>query len=316
MRPISSTLNGHSLQPTSLVRLTICVVLVACGAVPEADEIPDSSSAADVPEGVPLPKPLEGEEDHGWLFEPGAESLRKAIVHRDQMPDATRLGGPPLPPDLLEGPPASSARWQYFGPNSYPYGGRVSGLAYAPSNSAVRYLATAGGGVWRSRDSGATWTATTDSLPQLETSSIAVDPTNPDIVYVGTGNFDDKLVRYSLGILKTTNGGSTWTRLLPEAGDTAVSAIVIDPANPRIITATAGWGVAKIGYIWRSTDAGTTWTRAADGLSDNWSDIEIGAKSSNGVRYYYAVGGTSWLRSADRGANWEWMSMGTGRTSC
>ncbi|HKQ71025.1 MAG TPA: hypothetical protein VJT73_16880, partial [Polyangiaceae bacterium] len=213
------------------------------------------------------------------------------------------------PDGFLAAPPLATSQWQFIGPSKLPLSGRVNGVAYAPSNASIRYLASATGGVWKTTNGGTTWVPKSDMLSTLETTSVAVHPTDPDTVYVGTGDFDGQRPRYSLGIIKSTDGGNTWTQLdLPSsdlyATSNGIRAIVIDPENPQIVTATSGNGVNGLGYIWRTTDGGTSWSAFSPGV---WSDLEIGAReTATGIRYYYAV---RWdesgvWRSADRGASW------------
>src|SRR6266567_325762 len=101
------------------------------------------------------------------------------------------------------------------GGNGSPYSaGRVAALAVDPRNANVAYMGASGGGVWKTTDGGQNWTPLTDDQASLSTGSIALAPSNPDIVYVGTGeqnNSGDSY--YGAGVLKSTDGGATWTQL-------------------------------------------------------------------------------------------------------
>src|SRR5206468_9545966 len=91
--------------------------------------------------------------------------------------------------------------------------GRVAALAVDPRDPKVVYMGAAGGGVWKTTDGGQHWTPLTDDQPSLATGAIALAPSNPDIVYVGTGeqnNSGDSY--YGAGVLKSTDGGATWTQ--------------------------------------------------------------------------------------------------------
>ena len=111
-----------------------------------------------------------------------------------------------------------SANWTLIGPkptgggSSVQTAGRVNAVAIDPRDNNTVYIGAAEGGVWKTTDGGANWTSLTDSEVSLANGSIAIDPQNPDTVYVGTGeeNFAQDAY-YGAGILKSTDGGQTWT---------------------------------------------------------------------------------------------------------
>ena len=101
-------------------------------------------------------------------------------------------------------------------PGSLSVSGRVYAIAINPTNSNQLFAATGGGGVWRSNDAGADWSPLTDSQSTLFTGAIAVAPSNPNVIYAGTGN--PTVVTYAYtghGILKSSDGGATWSILGP-----------------------------------------------------------------------------------------------------
>ena len=236
------------------------------------------------------------------------------------------VGVNPRPPAQITPPP--SARWEFIGPRNLPvpytiyYGpsgsatsGRVNGLAFAPNDPNTLYLAAAGGGIWKTTNGGTNWTPLGDAFPFLQTTSVAVHPTNPDTVYVGLGDHhgqDD--VGYSRGIMRSTDGGASWTNVgRTQMSGQPVSAIVIDPENPSIVTASTGHGTGTT-YLWRSVDAGTTWARAKIGTADaagTWNDLEAGVMNANtGVRLYWAARqGVGVYVSSDRGATWSQVTV-------
>jgi photosystem II stability/assembly factor-like uncharacterized protein len=231
----------------------------------------------------------------------------RAAEHRDQMAGAFF--------------PVSSPRWEFIGPRNAlpPYrtyfgtaavSGRVNAVAYDPINANVYYMGAPQGGVWKPTDGGLTWQPLTDYWQFLQVACIAVHPTNPNILYVGTGDFQGWMRPFSQGIMRSTDGGQTWQQLGATVfGNRCVSDILIDPENPSIIVACTGWGpyYGVAGDIWRSTDGGETWTRVSS-VSAIWSNLAISARDpSTGVRYYYAVGHGNpgrLLRSSDRGQTW------------
>jgi len=142
---------------------------------------------------------------------------------------------------------------------------------------------------------------------------VAVHPTDPNIVYIGAA---------SGGLWKTTDGGSTWENLSNDFGSNTFGAIAIDPNNPDVIYAGTGevfaGGVCNI-YdgrgLYKSTDAGATWTHITDGfgLITQFGDIEVSAHNSNiviaalGTGYYYSrsfLDNKGVWRSEDAGLTW------------
>src|SRR6185312_9528530 len=123
------------------------------------------------------------------------------------------------------------------------YSGRVTGVAPDPTNANVIYISTAGGGVWKTLNGGISWSPLTDSQSTLSMGAIAVSPSNPNVVYAGTGetHFSGDSF-YGTGILKSINGGATWTLLqgnpgLNEFYRKTISRIAVDPATPSIVYA-------------------------------------------------------------------------------
>jgi len=243
--------------------------------------------------------------------------------------DRNRLPASTVGAQRRRGPVSAQALepvpWEYVGPNSLsvPYrifygqgtlSGRVSDVAYDPGANGTYWVASAGGGVWKSVDSGQTWSFLSAGWPALETSCVTVHPTNGNIAYVGTGDFHGVGGYYGFGIMKTTDGGQSWTNVgSAQFGDMSVSDIVVDPENPLIVVASTGRGRGGQGKVWRSLDGGTTWS-AVIPTQRNWTGLSVGALE-DGNRYYWATGNGSasevW-RSADRGATWTKLGLGLG----
>lgn len=208
-----------------------------------------------------------------------------------------------------------SGKWKFVGPNNLntpyvtyygvrPSSGRVNAIAYDPTNTKIIYVGAPQGGVMKSTDGGLTWSAIGDNWGYNTVSAIAVDPKNPTTIYAGTGDFQGMVGAYTMGVMKSTDGGVSWTNLgRASFGTTAVSGIVIDPANSANIVITTGRGPDGIGRVWRSTNAGQSWT-AAINVQDSWSSLSFAAADSSGKRSLYAVGGSNLYRSDDSGATW------------
>ncbi|MBI4474981.1 MAG: hypothetical protein HY646_20105 [Acidobacteria bacterium] len=125
-------------------------------------------------------------------------------------------------------------------------------LAVDPRNDSVLYAATPGGGIWKSEDGGDTWIPRFDSAPRPQVCSLTIDPRNPDIVYVGTG--DDESPRPGQGIGRSSDGARGWV-FSARFTSQPVCALAVDPADTRRIFAGSAEG------LFVSADAGTSWNK-------------------------------------------------------
>jgi photosystem II stability/assembly factor-like uncharacterized protein len=279
-------------------------------------------------------------------FREGGEARKPGIGEpMDEIPGLDALGGylqwlryRAYPDDILDlrgyeelvraraaqmgqNPPRSS-QWEYMGPTNLnipyriyyglrPINGRVSALAFHPTQPGTFYKGS-DGGVWKTTDFGASWTPLTDHWPSLEVSSLAIDPVDPNIIYAGTGDH-----HYSsfggFGIMKSTDGGQTWSQKgLSVLGNAAVSAIAIHPDDPNIVFATSGNGGGNPGKILRSTDRGETWSQVV-AVTTNYCGVSIGAGSGSG-RTVWAIGAGApprLFKSTDNGNNWTALTLPT-----
>ncbi len=258
------------------------------------------------------------------------QALRNAKKHVAQMPTG-RIGG--FGSAGFMGPAViTGSGWSYLGPNNLtspynifygtpPLSGRVSCVAYDPTNADVMYAGSGGGGLWKSTNGGLNWTCISDVTPWVYAAvdTIAIDPKNHNTLYVGTGDFDGFFDGYNQGIMKSTDGGTTWTNLatnVPGIYDLAVSHIVIDPSNDQIVTCTTGRGSyggpnEGAGNIWRSTDGGSTWTSASL-TSTDYCALDISIPNSGGNVTYWALGSATVqggpglvYNSTNHGATWN-----------
>jgi photosystem II stability/assembly factor-like uncharacterized protein len=166
---------------------------------------------------------------------------------------------------------STSTTWQSLGPNLeaneiLPGIGRVNCVEFHPTNPDIMWAGTPAGGIWKTTNGGESWFALADDLPVLGVSSIAVNPNDPDVIYIATGDRDraSSLSSFgarlqgdskSIGLLKSIDGGSAWINILSaeQGEDVHLSEVLIDPNNSnRIIAATSSG-------IFVSTDAGSSW---------------------------------------------------------
>ena len=142
--------------------------------------------------------------------------------------------------------------------------GRITDLAMHPKNNKIVYAATAGGGVWKSNNGGASYTSIFDDYIQ-SIGCIAIDPSKPDQnIWVGTGEtWTRNSVSMGDGIYKTTDGGQNWKNMgLPKSD--RISSIIIDPSNSNIVwvgVLGALWGDSDERGIYKTIDGGTTWQK-------------------------------------------------------
>ena len=159
-------------------------------------------------------------------------------------------------------PVASSIAFRQIGPAIS--GGRVSAVAGVPGQNVTYYVGTADGGVFRTTNGGTTWTAEFQHQPVLSIGALAVDPTNAEVVWAGTGEGNVRNnVSFGDGVYKSTDGGAHWTHL-GLAGTLQIPRIVIDPRDPNTVFVAAmgnPWKDSPDRGVYRTTDGGKTWQK-------------------------------------------------------
>lgn len=160
-------------------------------------------------------------------------------------------------------------------------------LLAAPSDPQRLYMSTDGNGIFRSADGGSTWSPA-GGTPPNHGYGLAVDPTDPSVVYAGGSH----------KLMKSTDGGSTWSDITGTLPNTWYMEIVVDPTSHQTVyLASQGWGVYK------STDGGVTWAAANNGLSndvvnalllDPWTHSTLYAGTSSGGIFRSTDGAATW----------------------
>ena len=200
----------------------------------------------------------------------------------------------------------ATSSWQPVGPQTHTNTGswssgqgRVNVVYVDPNNANIIYVGTPAGGIWKSIDAGTNWTSLSDKLPQIGVSGIVTDPSNSNIVYIATGD-KDASDTYSVGIFKSTNGGSTWntTGLSFTNTTTRASDIYIHPTNSNIL-----WVATNVG-LFKTINAGVTWTNV---LAGNIKDIKLKPEDPNTI---YAVTPTDFHKSTDGGTTFARITSG------
>ena len=179
---------------------------------------------------------------------------------------APAAGSPQAPPAKAD-PAAEAARsvpelrdveYRALGPAR---GGRVDRVAGVPGDPRTYYAATAASGVWKSVDGGTTWKPIFDHERVATAGSIAVAPSDPNVVYVGTGEANIRGdVQEGDGIYKSTDAGRTWTHVWTERGQ--IGTVIVHPSNPDIAFAAVlgrAFGPNPERGVYRTLDGGRTW---------------------------------------------------------
>lgn len=176
-----------------------------------------------------------------------------------------------------DAPDYGNLKWRSVGPALS--GGRVSAVAGTPQDDQLYYVGTAGGGVWKSSNGGATWDPVFDKEPVAAIGAVAIDPTNENVVYVGTGESNPRNdVSYGDGLYKSVDGGKTWAKI-GLAGTRHIARIAIDPQHPAHVVVGALGDVFADSTdrgVYVTFDAGKTWTKTLYiGRSSGASDIAM-----------------------------------------
>jgi photosystem II stability/assembly factor-like uncharacterized protein len=208
--------------------------------------------------------------------------------------------------------------WRPRGPSPINSGGRddnglTTAIAVHPGDSQIAYVGTAGGGVWKTGDGGATWRPLFDRQASLaigEPAALAIDPNDADVIYAGTSGRGRVSPQRQAGLFKSTDGGASWVLLGSgyPPGNTGnalnfatalINVIIVDPANSAVVYLAASTGV------WRSTDGGQNWKLGTGSVGDARS-LVLDRTSPAGARILYAgLSGQGVVQSTDGGQSWS-----------
>lgn len=172
--------------------------------------------------------------------------------------------------------------------------GRVSHMAYHPTDSNVLFAVSSSGGVFKTANEGVTWNPISDDLPPTYCASIVINPLNPNVMYLGTGDANYGY-RGGYGVWKTTDGGETWFQSTTGIGNKLVSYIRITPGDTTTLVAACADG------IYKSKDAGASWIKKTT-TSVSYRDLHYQPGDSN---ILYSASNTRFYRSFDNGESWS-----------
>lgn len=169
----------------------------------------------------------------------------------------------------------SGLQWRALGPAMM--SGRVGDIAVHPHNKAHWYVAVCSGNVWETRNAGVTFRPIFDDQGSYSIGCVSIDPTNPNVVWVGTGeNNSQRSVSYGDGVYKSLDGGRSWKNMgLKESMH--IAEVLVHPQNGDIVYVAAMgplWGPGGDRGLYKTTDGGETWTKVLD-ISENTGVVSI-----------------------------------------
>src|SRR5437867_9919727 len=175
----------------------------------------------------------------------------------------------------------SGLRWRMIGPFR---AGRVNAVSGVIGQRETFYFGSVGGGVWKTMNAGRTWTPIFDSASSASIGAIAVAQSNPNVVYVGTGEADMRdSIQFGDGMCKSTDAGKTWQHIGLE-NSRQIGRIIVDPKNSNILFVAAlghAYGASPDRGVYRSRDAGATWQKVLFKNDDVGAiDLNFDPKSS------------------------------------
>ncbi len=204
--------------------------------------------------------------------------------------------------------------------------GRIADIAIHPDNNNIWYVAVGSGGVWKTINSGVTWSPVFDSQPVYSIGCVSIDPNNPSTVWVGTGeDVGGRHVGLGDGIYRSTDGGQHWKNMGLKSSE-HIARIIIHPENPDVIYVAAQgplWTKGGERGVYKSSDGGENWKRvlgddewtgATDLVIDprdpDWMYAATWQRHRNVAAYMGGGPGSGLHRSKDGGETWEKLSRG------
>lgn len=277
----------------------------------EDDDDHDGGPHGDHPGEAQHFRNLQLQDDDGKIPVDGLQKAREQVerMRARQQKKAVAAGKP----GGLEIAGINPGVWAWLGPGNI--GGRIRSIVISPADSNSIWVGSVSGGIWHTTDAGVGWTPVNDFMSNLAVSTMVINPTNPNIMYAGTGEgytldqtgngFTPDAQRGD-GVFKSTDAGITWTQL--PSTNTAnpavcpiapcpwwfVNRLTISPDGSTILAGTESG-------IMQSVDGGTTWTRRNAGLT-RYPDIDFDPSSSQRA---VAAGYTASVFSTDGGQTWQ-----------
>jgi photosystem II stability/assembly factor-like uncharacterized protein len=240
-----------------------------------------------------------------------------ATMGRSQEPE-------PKPADPMSAATFSGLKLRLLGPALT--SGRVVEFAIHPNDRSHYFVAAASGGVWKTTNSGTTWTPVFDNEGSYSIGTVVLDPKDPQVVWVGTGeNNSQRSVGYGDGVYRSEDGGKSWKNMGLKSSE-HIGRMIIDPRNSNVVYVAAQgplWGPGGDRGLFKTTDAGKTWKKVLS-ISENTGvtdvlldprnpDILIAAAYQRRRHVWTLINGgpeSALYRSTDAGATWTKLKTG------
>jgi photosystem II stability/assembly factor-like uncharacterized protein len=204
--------------------------------------------------------------------------------------------------------------------------GRVADFAVTPGARHRYFVAVASGGVWKTENAGTTWQPVFDDEGSYSIGCLAMDPSNPNVLWVGTGeNNSQRSVSFGDGVYKTLDGGTTWTNLGLKDSE-HIGMIAIDPRDTDVVYVAAQgplWRAGGDRGLYKTTDGGTTWDKILDtGEDTGVSEIHLDPRDPDTLyaaayqrrrRVWTLINGgpeSGLYKSTDGGGSWRELTNG------
>ncbi len=194
---------------------------------------------------------------------------------------------------------SGNLEWAELGPKTrLDYGGyvgvgRINAIAFHPTDSQTLYIGAPSGGFWITHDGGVSWTTHTDNMPTLGVSAILVDPDQPDVILIGTGDRDGGNAP-GMGVFRSTDGGVIFAPYNAGMGNYTIGMFARDDNKKNHILAAGG------GAMFNTTDGGENWVKATTDDA-NYRDVKFRPGSST---IAYATADGNFYRTEDGGQSW------------
>ena len=251
-------------------------------------------------------------------------AAKTAAPARQAPKPAATAAKPAAPASLINAELLSGLEFRNIGPAIM--SGRIADIVIHPKRRATWYVAVGSGGVWKTENAGTTWTPIFDSQGAYSIGCITLDPTNPETVWVGTGeNVSGRHVGYGDGVYKSLNGGKTWENMGLKNSE-HIARILVDPRNPLVVYAAAEgplWSAGGERGLYKSADGGKTWAISLEISKDTGVTSAEMDPSNPDILYAAAyqrrrtvaafMGGgpeSAIYKSEDAGKTWRKLSVG------
>ncbi len=251
-------------------------------------------------------------------------SLTPSLAQKKKEAKVTATPNKETPKDDFNSGTLSGFKLRSIGPAVT--SGRVIDLAVNPQNHSEYYVATAAGGVWKTTNHGVTYEPVFDGEGSYSIGCISIDPTNPNVVWVGSGeNNNQRAANYGDGVYKSEDGGKSWKNVGLKTSE-HIGMIAIDPTNSDVVYVAAYgplWSSGGERGIYKTTDGGKTWKSVLT-VSEHtgFNEIHIDPRNSNVLYatahqrqrkvYTYISGGpeSALYKSTDGGITWNKLTRG------